>query len=264
MRHITARRMAGGAAAGVVVGLLAAAPTAAFAASPPTGADPSAATTPSTPTTPTTQASNPRCTPATFSQAQQQVESALSGRVTQLNNLLGVVNNTANQLTAGDRQTLQNDISNVELPGIEALQPQAQQATTCPQLRAVARPMVLDYRVYVVMTPQTRLTVVADAETAIEQTIVNLEPKITAAIQSAQAAGKDVSGAQSAFADLQSKVTAAQSASNGVATQVLAQTPSGYPGNWQVFLTARTNLSNARSDLRAAYADARQIRSDLS
>jgi hypothetical protein len=258
--RIAMRVAAAAAATGVVVGSMAAAP-AAFA--DPTPSTPST-TTPTAPTAPTTQASNPRCTPATLSRAQQQVESALSGRVTRLNTLLGVVNNTGNRLTSDDRQTLSNDISTVELPGIEALQPQAQQATTCRQLRTVARTMVLQYRVYVVMTPQTHLTVVADAETSIAQTIANLEPKIAAAIQSAQAAGKDVSGAQSAFADLQSKVTAAQSTSNGVATQVLAQTPSGYPANWQVFLTARTDLTSGRNDLRAAYADARQIRSDLS
>jgi hypothetical protein len=43
----------------------------------------------------------------------------------------------------------------------------------------------------------------------------------------------------------------------------LAQTPSGYPGNWQVFLGARTNVTNAHSDLHAAYADAQAIRADL-
>jgi hypothetical protein len=192
------------------------------------------------------------------------VEAALSGRVTQLNTLLGAVNNTTNKLTASDRQALANDINQTELPGIQGLQPQAQQATTCPALRSVARQMVFTYRVYVVMTPQTHLTIVADTETAIESTIAGLEPQIQTAIQNAQAAGKDVSGAQSAFSDLQSKVTAAQSASGGVAAQVMAQTPQGYPGDWSVFLAARTDLTNARDDLQAAYADGKQIRSDLS
>ena len=45
--------------------------------------------------------------------------------------------------------------------------------------------------------------------------------------------------------------------------QLLAQKPQGYPGNWTVFLTARTNFGNARLDLHAALADARQIRSGL-
>ena len=256
MRHSIASRVAAAVtAAGAAVALVALSP-AAFAASSPSAAAGS--------TTPTTQASNPACTPATFSQAQQRVVAALAARVTQLNALLGAVNDTSNKLTTSDRQTLSNDINQTELPGIQGLQPEAQQASTCPGLRVVARQMVFDYRVYVVMTPQTRLAIVADTETAVEATFANLEPQIQSAIQAAQAAGKDVSGAQSAFADLQTKVAAAQSASNGVAAQVLAQTPQGYPGNWQVFLTARTDLTNARNDLRAAYADGKQIRSDLS
>ena len=256
MRHAIATRVAAGAAAaGIVAGLVGVAPTAAFADSPTTTAGN---------TTPTTQASNPLCTPATFSQAQQRVESALSARVTRLNALLSAVDNTAVKLTDADRQTLQNDISTVELPGIEALQPQAQQATTCPQLRTVARAMVFNFRVYVVMTPQVHLTIVADTESAIETTVAGLEPAIQAAIQNAQAHGKNVSGAEAAFADLQGKVSAAQSSTNGVAAQVLAKTPQGYPADWPVFLAARTNLTNARTDLHAAYADAQQIKKDLS
>jgi len=257
MRHaIDTRVAAGAAAAGIMAGLVAVAPTAAFADS--------STTTTAGNTTPTTQASNPLCTPATFSQAQQRVETALSARVTRLNALLGAVDNTANKLTDADRQALQNDISTVELPGIQALEPQAQQATTCPQLRSVARAMVFNFRVYVVMTPQVHLTIVADTESAIETTVAGLEPTIQAAIQNAQEHGKNVSGAEAAFADLQSKVSAAQSSTSGVAAQVLAQTPQGYPVNWPVFLTARTNLTNARTDLHAAYADAQQIKKDLS
>src|SRR5579862_4438698 len=107
--RIPTRVVAAVAAAGAVVGLVAASP-AAFAASSPSDAGS---------TTPTTQASNPACTPGTFSQAQQRVEAALSARVTQLNALLGAVNNTADKLTATDRQTLSTDINQTELPGIQ-------------------------------------------------------------------------------------------------------------------------------------------------
>ena len=43
--------------------------------------------------------------------------------------------------------------------------------------------MVYNYRVYVVMTPQTHLTVVIDDETSIEGVLVNLEPQIATAIR---------------------------------------------------------------------------------
>ncbi|HEY5023938.1 MAG TPA: hypothetical protein VII76_03095 [Acidimicrobiales bacterium] len=259
MKHNFARRMAIGAvAAWSVAGIVAVAPGSAVAAPTTTAASNAVAS-----STAATQVSNPRCTAALFAQAQQLVEVDLAGRVTQLNALATAAGNTANHLTTGDRQTLQTDITTVELPGIEALQSQAQSATTCAGLRVVARSMVFTYRVYVVMTPQTHLTIVVDDETYIEGVFANLEPQIATAIQNAQAAGKDVTAAQAAFTDLKSQVSTAQGETSGQAAQILAQTPAGYPGNWQVFLGARTNASNAHTDLAAAYADAQRIRTDL-
>lgn len=209
-----------------------------------------------------TQPSSPFCTAATLSQTQQQVESDLSGRVAQLNTLLSEVN-ASTQLTASDRQTLQNDISTIELPGIEGLQPQVTQATTCAELRQEAHAMVFTYRVHLVMTPQTHLTIAADIETSVEGLFVRLEPSITAALQSAAARGKDVTAAQSADTDLQNQITAAQDASNGLSAQVLAQSLQGTPASWQVFLGAREGATTAHTALQAAYADLTQIQHDL-
>jgi len=255
MSHTIMKRVAAGVlTAGAVAGMTLAVPGAAFAASSAADAAGSTSTVPP---------SSPRCTPSLFSQAQQAVQAALTARVTQLDALQSAAGDTANHLTAGDRQTLQTDITTTEIPGIQALQPQVQQATTCPQLRAAARAMVIDYRVYMVMTPQTHLTVVADDETFIEGQFTAFEPTIAQAITAAQHAGKNVTAAQAAFTDLKNQVATAQSATTGQDTTVLAQTPQGVPGNWQVFLAARTDLTNARNDLHTAYADARQIRSDL-
>jgi hypothetical protein len=93
--------------------------------------------------------------------------------------------------------------------------------------------------------------------------LTNLEPKIATAIQNAQAAGKNVTAAQAAFNDLKNQVSTAQAVTTGQTALVLAQTPSGFPGNWPVFTTARTDADNARTDLHAAYTDFEQIRSDL-
>ncbi|HXP33286.1 MAG TPA: hypothetical protein VN820_04670 [Acidimicrobiales bacterium] len=245
----------------MVAGMVVIVPVAAFATTTTVTTPPSPGST--TPSSGPTQPSNPLCAPSAFSPAQQYVASALSGRVTQLNSLLSAVGNTANHLTAADQQTLQHDISAVELPGIGALQTQVQQATTCAELRMAARSMVFDYRVYYVMTPQTHLAIVADDETAIEATLGNLETTIASAIDNSADRGKNVSAAQSAFSDLKNEVSAAGNSTNGLADELLAQTPQGFPGNWQVFGAARTSLSNARNDLHAAYNDGRQIRSDL-
>jgi len=268
-RTVKSRAVAGVLAAGVVAGIVVTASGPASAAPSRNGstaiaaASPTVATAATTGPTGMTLPSRPVCTPAVFGQAQQRVEANLAARLSQLDALQRAVGDSANHLTSGDRQTLQNDITTVELPGIEALQPQVQEATTCAQLLRDAHSMVFDYRVFVVMTPQTHLTIVADDETYVEGQLVSLEPAIARAIQNAQAQGKNVTAAQAAFTDLKGQVSAAQGATGGRAVQVLAQTPSGYPGNWPVFLTTRTDLVNARNDLHSAYTDARQIRADL-
>jgi hypothetical protein len=254
---------------GSTAGVTALLPTAAFAA--PSTSIAHSLTSTSQGTTPTRQRSSPnagqpsdpQCTPSLFTQAQQLVEAELSGRVTQLNDLANEVANTSNHLTSSDRQTLQDQINDFELPGIEALQPQVGQAVTCAQLRTDAHSMVFTYRVYIVMTPQTHLTIAGDDETYIEGLLMNVESTISSAVNRSTTNGSNLSAAQAAFKDLLSQVSQAQTATNGLSAQVLAQTPAGAPGNWQFFLQARTSLTNARTDLHAAYADALQIKADL-
>ena len=151
----------------------------------------------------------------------------------------------------------------MELPGIQGLIPQVQAATTCAEVGQAAHTMVWSYRVYLVMTPQTHLTIAADQETSLEATFVSLEPTLATAIQSAAATGQNVAAAQASYGDLVSKVTAAQSETNGVSATVLAQTPAGSPGNWGVFTTARGSLTAAAGDLESAHTDALAIESDL-
>jgi hypothetical protein len=249
-------------AAGVVAGVVATVPGTAWAGPSDSVTTVSPATALASTPAPT-PVSSPRCTPGLVSDARQRVEANLAARAAQLNVLLAAVDNTANRLTTSDRQALDNDIATVGLPGIQALQRQVPLDTTCLQLWAAAQSMVYDFRVYVVMTPQTHLAIVMDGEVSIVGVFVSLEPTIASAIQRAQARGKDVTAAQAAFDDLKSQLGAAQRETTGQAAQILAQTPHGFPGSTPVFWAARTHAVNARRDLATAYADAQHIRTDL-
>ena len=219
----------------------------------------------STTTAPTTAGavSNPVCSPALLSAARQRVAQALADRVTQLEALSALVQSPSSRLTASDQATLTHDITGVELPGIEGLQPAVQQATTCMQLRQDAHAMVYDYRVYLVMTPQAHETIVADRESAAAGRLSALEPTVQSAMTWARLHGRSVTDAESAFADMQARVSSATSTLSGVAATVLAQTPTAYPGNAAVFLSARTDETNARNDLRSAFEDLAAIAKDV-
>jgi hypothetical protein len=194
---------------------------------------------------------------------QQVVGTELTGRVTQLNTLIGRVNGAAD-LASSDKVTLVADLTQTELPGIQGLQTKVQGDTSCAQLRQDAHSMVYDYRVYMVMTPQTDLVIVNDEVIRAEGVLASLESTISTHIQSSKANPTKLSDAQSAFADYQAKVTAVQSLTAGQSATLLAQTPQGAPGNRSVFLQAHSNLANAYSDLHAARADLAGIIGDLS
>ena len=67
-------------------------------------------------------------------------------------------------LTTADRSTLTTELAN-DLAGISALQQKVPSDTTCAERGRRRQAMVVDYRVFVVMSPQAHLTIAADTET---------------------------------------------------------------------------------------------------
>lgn len=236
-------------AAGLVAGAaLVLAPATAFAAGSTSGSG---------------QVSDPVCSASQFVTAQQKIETDLADRVTKLNTLLSQVQSSSSHLTSSDQSALVGDISGFELPGIQALQPEVQQATTCAQLWSYTHQMVYSYRVYLVMTPQTHETITADNETYVDGQLTSLEPTIEQAITWAKSHGRDVSGAEEAFTDFQNQCNAASTAVSGLSSTLVAQNPSGYPANTSVFSSAHTQETGARNHLKTAFADLGQIFHDL-
>ena len=202
------------------------------------------------------------CTAKTFTKAQQLIQADLANRVTQLNTLITRVNRNTN-LLAPDKAALIADLTQTELPGIQALQTKVNTDIACRQLREDRHSMFANYHVYLVMTPKTDLVIAFDDAIHAEAVLSSWETVASGAIQSAETHGTDVSDEQSAFSDYQANVAAAQNLTSSQSATLLAQTPQGWPGNWSVFLQARTNLSNAVNDLGAARNDLARIIQDL-
>ena len=201
------------------------------------------------------------CAPAVLQAAQASVGAALSGVLDQLNALNGEVGGSAT-LSPGNKSALSTDLAN-ELAGIRALQAKVPDDVTCAQVAQDGRNMVLDYRVYVVMTPQVHLTISADTETSLAGTLAGLEPNIQAAITAAGAQGKNVAAAQQAFADMETQVTSAQQDSAGISATVLAFTPASYPACWSTFVSERVSLQKGAQALRTADQDLHTVLADL-
>ena len=153
----------------------------------------------------TASASHPRCTPSDLPEALVYVEGMLKERVVTLEGLTARVS-AAKRVTASDKAELQADLQK-DLSAMQVLQQQVPSDSTCAALVSDAETMVFDYRVYLVMTPQTDLVIVADTETAVASGGVRWEPGIQAAITYAGNHGKDVAQAQQALDDLKTQLT---------------------------------------------------------
>jgi hypothetical protein len=196
-------------------------------------------------------------TGASFATAKAVVENDLALRQQRLTNLTAEVA-AATDLTSADKATLSSSIAS-DTSGIDALVAKVPGDTTWAELRADAKAVVQDYRVFVVMSPQAHLAIAADTASSVCARLQAAEPQIEALIKFDQGQGKNVSAAEAAYQSLVSEVTTAMGDVSGVSASVLATTPAAYPGNVSVFTGGRANLIGARGALATAGTDLHTI-----
>jgi len=161
-------------------------------------------------------------------------------------------------LTDTDRARLSKEADN-EKAGLTSLKTKINADTDLATLRTDVHAIVVDYRVYVLVVPQVRLTTAADAVLDLSDRFTTLDQRLHDRIARAKAAGNDVAALESALSDAEAKVAAAKQLAVPVPDQLGPLTPAGYPGNRSTLLSARQALRDARTDLRAARADVRQV-----
>lgn len=197
---------------------------------------------------------------ADFKQLQKMLEEQLADRQHRLAGL-SVEVSASRHLTDAHGATLESDLS-AETSGINALAAKVPNDTTIAEL-TVDHETMIDYRVYVVMSPQVELTIAADTASGVEQAFEASESHIEALIRYEQSQGKDVHGAQIAFLDMVRQVANAEHDTTGVSDSVLAAKPSGWPANRTIFTNAASSLGQAKKALQTATADRTTIFRDL-
>lgn len=198
-----------------------------------------------------------QCTSSNLNEAKVFVEQQLQNRVLRLQQL-EVQTSRAGSLTSADRWHLQSDLSS-ELAAMRVLQARVPHDQSCAAIVSDAHTMVYDYRVYLVMTPETDLTIYADTSSANAEKIEHQVPGLQAGIDYAAKHGTNVTQAQQALDNLETETADASGSLQGVTTRVMIQTPLGYPQNQYVFKDARSSCETATSDLEISRADLRTI-----
>jgi len=169
----------------------------------------------------------------------------------------------AEHLSAEHRDTLAVLIDE-NVAGLTELRGQVAEASTREQLRADVKSMVQDHRVFVLVLPQVRLTLVADRELAVVERLGQVHDRLAKLIEKAEAVGRDTRRAAESLDAMQAQLDAATEDVAGQVDRLLAIEPGpDGPAIRSAVDEIRESLRAARQDLRDAIGIARRIRALL-
>jgi hypothetical protein len=187
-----------------------------------------------------------------FQREQLAVEHEIIARQVQLA-LLGTNLADAANVTASDRAALTTILTN-EQSALATDATNAAAATTEAQLKAIHQAMIVDERVYLVVSAQVGLVIKADDLAVTEAGYTSLVTEMTPLVTELGSPR-----ASHLLADITSQVTAGTSLTSGVSADALGLTPSGYPGNESQIKTWEYQLAQAQRDMNVAKADVQVI-----
>lgn len=221
----------------------------------------SSGTAPTTTATATSSTSGRAAAGAARLQAVKALAGArVQGRISTLHALSLAVQDSK-YLTSDERAALDSQI-NADLSGLSTLAGKMSNETTAAAVRGDENAMVDDYRVYMLMAPQTRLVDGMAAETDAASTL----QKAYTALQEllAKQSGGGTSQQKTELADLQSQITAGQAAIGNEVATVLAIKPGPDASSIESALApGKSAAKTARKDLVQARQDAKDLRGSL-
>jgi hypothetical protein len=221
-----------------------------------------AGTTPSpTPSTSTGGGAAARtCSADRLAYVQARVDAAVKKRQVTIDRLTSALA-ARTHVTDAHRATLSGTYS-ADSSGLAAVDAKVQSDTTCGEAVADGRTVVTDYRVYLLLVPQTHLVAASDTGTYAAGQLAAVEPKAQAAID-ALTDPQEKAAAQAKLDDLTAQVATATTALSGVADAMLALNPADIPAQLATIDGYRAKVASAHEDLRRAIADAKALKALL-
>jgi hypothetical protein len=161
-------------------------------------------------------------------------------------------------VSAGHRSTL-SGLFTSDASGLAAVDATVQADTTCKQAVTDGRTVVTDFRVYLLLVPQTHLVAASDTGAYGAGRLTAAEPTLQAGIDAITDPTKKAQ-AQAAYDDLVAQTTSATDDFAGVGDVVLALKPADIPGGESTLTAERSKVQGGRSALTAALKDAATIK----
>jgi hypothetical protein len=187
-------------------------------------------------------------------------DTAITKRIASLQDLSTKVS-AAKHISVSEKSSIQATISG-EVSSLQGLQARIDADTVGADLKTDAESITKDFRIYMLVIPQGRIVAASDRVDTIVGLMQQFAPKLQARITAAQTAGKNVTVAQNAYADMIAKVADAQTQANAAVSSTASLQPD--QGNASVEASNKTSLKAAEAKLKTAEQDLKAARADVS
>jgi len=158
------------------------------------------------------------------------------------------------------KQNLTTNVQN-QITSLTTLKTKIDADTDGATLKTDIQSITQSYRVFALVMPQARIAAAADREATIINMLVTLGSKLQARLQTAQAAGADISSLTSTLTDMGSKLSDSQTQAQAAITASATLTPDN--GDATQMAANTTALKGARTDIQAAQKDLVAARKDV-
>jgi hypothetical protein len=191
--------------------------------------------------------------------SKERADKEIDRRVANLNELLSRVSEMKN-LTSDQKVSLTTSI-NTQISSLTTLKASIDADTSTTTLKDSVQSITKDYRIYMLVIPQGRIHAAADRTLTIVATMQQLLPKLQDRITAAATAGKDVTAAQSAYADMQVKLSDANVQAQAAVDETANLKPDN--GDQAIATSNAAALKDAEAKLKTAEADLKAARDDM-
>lgn len=195
------------------------------------------------------------------SNAQERADKEITRRVNALNSLNTRVNGIV-RLSASDKASLSSEIQS-QITAMNTLQAQIAAdaaANSTSSLKTDIQSITKSYRIFMLIIPRGALDAAADRVLDVAGMLSTLASQLQTRITAAQSAGNNMSTSASALADMNAKIADAQTQANAATTEVASLQPDN--GNATVAASNTAALKSARAKVQAGQQDLVAARKD--
>ena len=164
------------------------------------------------------------------------------------------------KLSAAQKAAISTTIQ-TQIQVFTALKAKVDADTDFDVLKADVKSITDSYRVYALVLPQIQVIAAADRLSTTADMVASMGTKIQARIAEAQAAGKNITAAQSALADMGAKVADANVQAQSAITAIISLVPD--QGDKTKAEANRAALENARKIIKTGEQDLKDARKDI-